>query len=133
MFKISVVQFAILSREVAEGYNVGTSAVIKHTVDGGSVAVDMTFSFENGKEKAMVLEVLCEFGIHPEDLQTMTSDNKVVIPKSALDLFLAQTVGTARGILHCKTEGTPFNGIIIPPINVTNLFSSDLIINLPEE
>lgn len=133
MFKISVVQFAILSREVAEGYNVGTSAVIKHTVDGGSVAVDMTFSFENGKEKAMVLEVLCEFGIHPEDLQTMTSDNKVVIPKSALDLFLAQTVGTARGILHCKTEGTPFNGIIIPPMNVTNLFSSDLIINLPEE
>ena len=79
----------------------------------------------------MVLQVLCEFGIHPEDLQSITSDNKVTIPKGTLDYFIAQTVGTARGILHCKTEGTPFNGIIIPPMNVTTMVDSDMIINLP--
>lgn len=131
MIKINTVQFAILSKEVADSYVIETSANIKHTVDGSSIAVDMTFSFENNKEKGMILQVLCEFGIHPEDLQTMTSGNKVTIPKGTLDYFVAQTVGTARGILHCKTEGTPFNGVIIPPMNVTTMLDSDMIIELP--
>jgi len=131
MIKINTVQFAILSKDVADGYTIETSAEIKHTVDGSSVAVDMTFSFENNKERGMILQVLCEFDIHPEDLQSITFDNKVTIPKGTLDYFVAQTVGTARGILHCKTEGTPFNGIIIPPMNVTTMLDSDMVIELP--
>ncbi len=133
MIRISTVQFAILSKDAADGYAIETSAEIKHTPDGSSVAVSMTFSFENNKEKDMILQVLCEFGIHPDDLQAMTSGNKVTIPKGALEYFLAQTVGTARGILHCKTEGTPFNGIIIPPLNVTTMLDSDMVIELREE
>jgi len=36
------------------------------------------------------------------------------------------TVGTVRGILHTKTEGTNFNGFVIPTINVTELVTSDV-------
>ena len=57
MIKINTVQFAILSKEVADSYVIETSANIKHTVDGSSIAVDMTFSFENNKEKGMILQV----------------------------------------------------------------------------
>ena len=133
MIKISTVQFAILSKDVAEDYTIGTNAEIKHTVDGSAVAVGMTFSFENNGQKGMILQIVCEFGLHPEDLRSITKDNKVVIPKATIDYFLAQTVGTARGILHAKTEGTPFNGIIIPPMNVTNMVKSDMIIELPSQ
>lgn len=133
MIKISTVQFAILGNEAANGYRIGTNAELKHTIDGGAVAVDMTFSFENGGKVDMVLQVLCEFSIHPGDLQNMTSENKVTIPKTTLDYFIAQTVGTARGILHCKTEGTPFNGVIIPPMNVTSMLDSDMVIELPKK
>ena len=132
MIKISTVQFAILSKDVAEGYTINTSAEFKHSFDGSAVAIDMTFSFEDKGQKCIVLEVACEFGIHPEDLRTITKDNKVVIPKNTIDYFSAQTVGTARGILHAKTEGTPFNGIIIPPMDVTKMLKSDMVIELPK-
>ena len=130
MFKINVIQFAILSNDVANGYGIQTSAEVKHTTDGKAIAVDMTFSFENDGKKDMLLQVMCEFGLHPDDLKKLTTGNIITIPKDTIDYFLAQTVGTARGILHCKTEGTPFNGIIIPPINVTGMINSDLTIKL---
>lgn len=133
MIKITTVQFAILSKVAADEYSIETNAELKHTKDGSSIAVDMTFSFESNHERGMVLQVLCEFGIHPEDLQAMTADNKVTIPKGVVDHFIAQTVGTARGILHSKTEGTAFNGIIIPPMNVTTLLDSDMVIELSSD
>lgn len=130
MFKINIVQFAILSKEMAGEYQINTSTEMKHTSDGSAIAVDMTFLFVSNGERHMILQVLCEFNIHPEDVATMTSENEITVPKSVLDYFIAQTVGTARGILHCKTEGTPFNSLIIPPMNVTTLLDSDLIIKL---
>jgi len=40
------------------------------------------------------------------------------------------TVGTARGVLHSKTESTPFNGLIIPPINVEQIIQEDIVVNV---
>lgn len=131
MFRISTGQFAILSPEAPQGeVEISTSMELKHTNDGSAVMVQATFTFSEKEKQVMILETTCEFSIHPEDLQKLTKEGKVVIPKGTIDYFIAQTVGTARGILHCKTEGTPFNGIIIPPMNVTGMFKDDMIINL---
>ncbi len=132
MLKINVVQFAILANGPVKNFHVETRTELKHTLDGSAVAVDMTFSFLSHESKIMILQVSCEFGIHPDDLKELTSENKVIIPKNVIDYFIAQTVGTARGILHCKTEGTPFNGIIIPPLNVTGIIDADMVINLSQ-
>jgi hypothetical protein len=42
------------------------------------------------------------------------------------------TIGTSRGILHAKTEGTEFNKFILPTINVNQLVEKDaeFIINI---
>lgn len=131
MFRISTGQFAILSTEAPQGdVEISTSMELRHANDGSAVMVHATFTFSEKEKQVMILGTTCEFSIHPEDLQTLTKDGKVVIPKGTIDYFIAQTVGTARGILHCKTEGTPFNGIIIPPMNVTNMFKDDMVINI---
>ncbi len=39
-------------------------------------------------------------------------------------------VGTARGILHAKTEGTAFNDFILPAINVEELVEEDTHVRL---
>ena len=130
MIKISIPQFAIICQKAEDSYQIETTTSMSHTEDGSAVAVDMTFSFTSSGENAIILQIRCEFGIHPEDLTTLTAENKITIPKDALDSFVAQTVGTARGVLHCKTEGTPFNGIIIPPLDVSNILQSDMIIQL---
>lgn len=36
-------------------------------------------------------------------------------------------VGTARGILHAKTENTLFNQFLLPTIDVTELVTDDVI------
>ena len=133
MMRINTLQFAILSKEPEESYDIQTGMELKYTIDGGAVAVNATFSFVHDGKTAMILKLLCEFAIHPTDLESLKSEDKITIPKNIVDYFIAQTVGTARGILHCKTEGTPFNGIIIPPMNVTGLFNGDLVINLQKE
>ena len=131
MFRISTGQFAILSTEAPQGdVEISTSMELRHANDGSAVMVHATFTFSEKEKQVMILGTTCEFSIHPEDLQTLTKDGKVVIPKGTIDYFIAQTVGTARGILHCKTEGTPFNGIIIPSMNVTNMFKDDMVINI---
>ena len=131
MFKISVGQFAILSQDAPQGgINMSAKMDLKHAADGGAIQVCASFVFEHGEEKIMLLEVACEFVIHKDDLQKLTKDGKVTIPKDTIDYFIAQTVGASRGILHCKTEGTPFNGIVLPPMNVTGFFKEDMVIAL---
>lgn len=134
MFRISTGQFAILSTEAPQGdIEITTNMELKHTNDGSAVQVHATFSFNEREMQVMLLETTCEFVIHPDDLQSITKDGKIIIPKTLIDYFIAQTVGTARGILHCKTEGTPFNGIIMPPMNVTGMFKGDMIIDIPNK
>lgn len=130
MSRISVPQFAILCKSVSKAYKIGIKAELKHSPNGGAVAVDMTITFEENEKTCVILEVLCEFVIHPDDLKSITSDNKVSIPKEVIDYFISQTLGTARGIMHCKTDGTPFNGIIIPPTDVSHMLGKDMVIPL---
>ena len=134
MFRISTGQFAILSTDAPQGdVDINTNMELKHTNDGSAIQVHATFSFNEKEKQVMVLDTTCEFAIHPDDLRSITKEGQVVIPKELIDYFIAQTVGTARGILHCKTEGTPFNGIIIPPMNVTGMFKDDMVIDLPKQ
>ena len=134
MFRISTGQFAILSTDAPQGdVDINTNMELKHTNDGSAIQVHATFSFNEKEKQVMVLDTTCEFAIHPDDLRSITKEGQVVIPKELIDYFIAQTVGTARGILHCKTEGTPFNGIIIPPMNVTGMFKDDMVKVLPRE
>ena len=133
MVKINVLQFAILSENCEKSYKIETRSEFRNSIDGRFVESTATFVFIGKEEKAMILKIKCEFEIFPADLANITQDGKVVIPKDTLEHFLVHTVGTARGILHCKTEGTPFNVVILPPLDVTKLVPSDLITELPKE
>ena len=50
---------------------------------------------------------------------------KIIVPEMFLEHIAAVTTGTSRGILFAKTEKTPFNNFILPPLNVKELVQSD--------
>lgn len=82
----------------------------------------------------LMLQITCEFEINPGDWkENLVNGETVTIPKDTLEYFAVHTIGTARGILHCKTEGTPFNGIVLPPLDATKLVKGDLKINIAED
>lgn len=129
MTKITTDQFAILASEVTTGdIDINIEAGLKYSVEARKIMTTVTFSFEENSRKIILLKVSCEYEIAKEDWEAATSEGKVVIPKSLLEYFMTQTIGVSRGVLHCKTEGTPFNGIILPPIDVTKLVNGDMTI-----
>lgn len=133
MFKINVEQFAILAdNSTSNEININTELNLKYSINDCRIATVMTFTFDDAQQKIMLLKLCCEFNILKEDWKTFIHDNKIIIPKEFIDYLIAQTVGTARGVLHCKTEGTPFNHIILPPLDVTHMMNENMVIPLSQ-
>ena len=55
-----------------------------------------------------------------------TQTNVVKVSKGFMQHIAMLTVGTTRGILHAKTEGTCFNKYVLPAINVAELIKDDV-------
>ena len=131
MFRINVEQFAILAENAQlEKLDIATGLEIKYSLEGKSLAIVMTFNFVSEEEKVMLLNLNCEFQIQEDDWNSQINDAKIIFPKNVIEYLVVQTVGTARGVLHCKTEGTAFNHIILPPMNVSDMINGDMIVNL---
>lgn len=133
MFKINVEQFAVLTDKLprnTKDISLETRLSFKAAKDN-KIAPVVRFSFEKGKQPIILIEVCCEFDIHPDDWKNMIIGDDIVIPKETLEILTVQTVGVTRGVLFCKTEGTPFNVFILPPINVASMIKKDIKISLP--
>jgi hypothetical protein len=53
----------------------------------------------------------------------------LLLPKNFAQHISVITVGTARGVLHAKTEGDILNALILPSINVLDLVPDDVTIS----
>lgn len=48
------------------------------------------------------------------------------IPKEFLQYLATIAIGTSRGIIFAKTEGTKFSKTVLPPINLTTFITEDM-------
>lgn len=129
MTKIATDQFAILNEAALKDVTIDTSLQFVNHEKGNKIDCKAGFQFSDGQEKAMLLNVTCTFEINKEDWNALAKeDGDVVIPHSLLQFFAVHTIGTARGILHCKTEGTALANIIIPPLNIDGHVKDDLVL-----
>lgn len=126
MARIAVKQFAILSDDMPQGeINLSTEISFQYSQESRMIACEVGYKFNSADGPFMVLDIQCEFKIHEEDWEKFVSGDEVSIPKSVLELLAVHTIGTSRGILFCKTEGTPFNRLMIPPINVARMMAEE--------
>lgn len=99
-------------------------------VDDHLVTCNIRFSFEKKKgQPFLVLEVQAMFDVEKSDFENKMKqpNGDYLIAKDLAIHFAVLTVGSARGILHAKTEGTPFNEYLLPTIDVNNMVSEDII------
>lgn len=135
MVGINVEQFAILTDAMPPVGEINVSATMsmKYSTSARRIALTISFSYErNHTEKMIVISVCCEFAIEEKGWESMKKDREIIIPKEFLHHLAVHTVGTTRGILHCKTSGTPFNSLILPPINVEEMIKEDITIPIEE-
>ncbi len=128
--RVSTEQFAIVEEAFKEGEPINLGTNIRFAVDRSNrvVAVFCQFKFEQKGIPFLKVEVSNHFLIAPGSWKAFLRDDvTTVIPKGFLVHLGMITVGTARGVLHTKTEGTRFNEFILPTINVVDIVKEDVL------
>lgn len=127
MVRISLDQFATLSDRLPEGFNVGISLSFSFSVDTKKIAciinVDICDAENN---RVVILKSTCEFAVHDDDWNGFIKESRFVASAEFLRYLGSQAVGVARGILFCKTEGTPFASLVLPPVNVAKMIKDGI-------
>lgn len=122
-------QFALLDTKVSEKKQVDFNSNIRFKLNSSArrIGVFSTFEYAQGKNMFIKLAVSCHFEVAEEAWNDFLKNDQFIVPVGFARHLSMLTVGTARGILHCKTEGTPYNAFLLPTINVTELVTDDLV------
>lgn len=126
--RVTTEQFAIIEEAFKESSPINLNTTLRFALDKENrvVAVFVLFKFEQNEIPFIKLDVSCHFAIELESWSTFVANETVVIPKGFMTHLGMITVGTARGVLHTKTEGTRFNNFVLPTINVNELVTNDV-------
>jgi hypothetical protein len=106
-----------------------TNIDFKANQKANQIGVFATFTFEQAKKPVIKLEISCHFGIESNSWDNCKLDNKIIFPKDFMIHLAMITIGSARGVLHAKTEGTNLNKIVLPTIDIRKLVQKDIEFN----
>lgn len=102
-------------------------------IDDHVITCNSRFSFEKKKDQPfIILEIEALFEIEKNDFlsKIKQEDNTYLITKELAIHFAVLTIGSARGVLHAKTEGTPYNEYLLPTIDVKNMVPKDVVFKI---
>lgn len=129
---LRTISFAIIDKAYKKSgeTNLMTGLGFGLDIDDHVITCNIRFSFEKKKDQPfLILEVQALFEIEKDDFlnKVKQDDNTYLVAKGLAVHFAVLTIGSARGILHAKTEGTPYNEFLLPTINVNNMLEEDVI------
>lgn len=129
--KIATEQFAIIESSYKEGDLVELKAGLKFGINFDNKIISVIFSTSLIQKKSpfLVIEVGCHFNITSEAWDSFYNESKteLVVPRGFISHLVMLTIGTTRGVLHSKTENTPFNNFLLPTLNVNELVKKDVV------
>ena len=129
LVKITTEQFAVIEEGFNEKGIIKVRTSLRYGVDDNNklIAVFTSFTFDSDQKPFIIIEASCQFKITDEAWEGMykPDTNTLLVPNGFLSHLAVLTVGTSRGILHTKTEGTCFSKFILPTINVTEIIKGD--------
>jgi len=99
------------------------------------IAVFIHFELLHNDKVFVKLVVSCQFRIKDTSWDSFANNetSKLIVPKGFMSHLAMITVGTARGILFAKTEGTQFSKFILPLMNVADIIEKDIEFDLKHE
>lgn len=135
---IKTEQFAILEEnynDKKKSVDFGTGIQFMIDSEGKFIGCIVRISFDQGKKSFLKIDVSCHFKIDDSSWDTFINKKQqtLTIPKGFLAHMAMITVGTLRGILFAKTEGTIFNKFIIPTIDVASMIEKDETFSLKDD
>lgn len=132
--KITTEQFAIIESafndNVAIEFNINSKYGINEK--DKMIAAFIAPAFAQNNTPFLVLEVACHFKIAEEAWNKYVNKEKTKLnlPIGFIRHLTMLAIGTARGVLHSKTENTDFNKFILPAINVNEIVKKGIAFDL---
>jgi len=125
LLKITTVQFAVIENAFIESEPIQLGAGVNYAIDDKNkvIACIVRFQFAINESPFLIIHIKCDFGIEDNSWMSFIDADKkeIKFPIDFVKHLAVLTVGTARGILHSKTENTKFNKYFLPTINVNEL------------
>jgi hypothetical protein len=125
LLKITTVQFAVIENAFLESEPIQLGAGVNYAIDekNKAIACIVRFQFAINESPFLIIHVKCDFRIKDNAWMSFidADKNEIKFPIDFVRHLAVLTVGTARGILHSKTENTKFNKYFLPTINVNEL------------
>lgn len=132
--KISTEQFATNENVCFDDESIQLGISIEFGIDEQHKMIGCAshFQFSVKDTPFIIIKVKCEFAIENISWSNFTNNenNSITFPQGFMTHLAVITVGTTRGVLHCKTENTPFNKYFLPTINVNELVTGDIVFKL---
>jgi hypothetical protein len=96
------------------------------------IGVFVEVVFLQGKKTFMKIVVSCHFQVEDTSWKGFIAQKqkRIIIPAGFLAHLAMITLGTTRGVLFAKTEGSEFVKFVIPTINVAQMIPDDALIDL---
>ena len=127
--RIETRQFALFPDKLnpAETVEVQSSYEFAVSDQVNAIRCRSLFHYVQTDQLLLVLEMISYFSIAPEGIAAIKKNG--FVPVDFLRYMGTIAVGTARGIIHAKTEGTTLNAIVLPPINLVDIIKDDLVVS----
>ena len=126
VFRIETKQFAIFPDYFENGspVKVNSSFSFAPSRNLSAIRCKSRFDYVQGDNNLLVLELYVDFQIAEEGIANIKKEG--IIPVDFLRYMGTIVVGTARGIIHSKREGTVLNSVVLPPINLVEVITKDM-------
>ena len=124
--QINTLQFAIFPDKFINGEEMSTQAEFHfgYTPQLESIRCIAAIEYVQGDTLLLSCKVQCVFEISPEGIEELKKNME--IPAGFLQYMATIAVGTTRGIIHSKTEGTLLNAFVLPPLDLTQTIDHNL-------
>lgn len=127
-------QFALfednLKEEPSPDLNITTSIEFKVNPEKRQIGVFVSFSLKQTDDMLIKIQTSSHFSISSSSWKNFMVEAQIIFPKNFMAHLAMLAIGTTRGILHAKTEGSLLNKYILPTINVSELVEEDFIFSL---
>lgn len=124
---LKTLEFATIKDDfLDEGFDLETGIDFEIASEKKQINVYVAFVIKQTKNVLLKLRIACGFEINPNHWEHFVTGGKITFKKDFLAHLTMLTVGSARGILHAKTEGTVFNKLLLPTINVKKIVNEDV-------
>ena len=132
--RISTEQFAVIEDAFTEGKDINLTTQLKFGANAEHkiIVLHANFRFEQEGKPFLIIEAAGHFSIEEKAWAGFYNQeaNNITVHQGFMCHLAVLVIGTTRGILHAKTENTPFNRFFMPTINVTETIREDVVIDL---